>query len=141
MKKILLILSVVALVTFACVSCGGTDVPTTEDINKDYVIYENDTLKAVYKGISDMSGIIVMTVSLENKSDEEITVLPLDSSVDDTMVLFTSGMMATIQGGKKFDQGWIIGSQPTDNIEFSMGVYDEHMVELFNTGNIRIDVE
>ena len=84
---------------------------------------------------------VVMKVKLENKSDNEITILPMDSSVDGTMVQFTSGTLATISSGKTFNQGWIIGSMPTDNIEFSMSICDENMSELVKTDILTIDIE
>ena len=37
--------------------------------------------------------------------------------------------------------GWIIGSMPTDNIEFSMSICDENMSELVKTDILTIDIE
>ena len=105
------------------------------------VVYEDETLKADYLGMSETSGIVIMSIRLENKTDSEITVLPMDSSVDGMMVQFTSGSLATIQGGKSFTQSWIIGSVPDESIEFSMSICDKNMNELVQTDILTIEVE
>lgn len=150
MKKVLTALCV-ALLAFSLTACGTTDTDEsvsdssqTESLSiatAEQVIYEDDYLKATYKGVSETSGVIVMTVALENKSDEEITVLPMDSSVDGTMVQFTSGTLATIQAGKTFNQGWILSSMPTEEIEFSMSICDSDMSEILQTDVLTIEME
>ncbi|RRG04973.1 MAG: hypothetical protein DUD30_04545 [Lactobacillus sp.] len=70
------------------------------------VLYNDSTLKATFTGISENAGFIIINVKLQNKSDDEITVLPMDSSVNDTMVMYTSGTLATIQGHKTLNQRW-----------------------------------
>lgn len=144
MKRIMSILLVITLI-LSLSACGGsesTSSSTQESSEmKEQIIYEDDILKAIYKGVSEKSGVVVMTVELENKSESEITVLPMDSSVDGTMVQFTSGTLATIQAGKTFSQGWIIGSVPTQSIEFSMSICDENMTELVLTDSLVIEVK
>ena len=75
------------------------------------IIYEDEILVASYLGLSDVAGQIGMSFILENKSDEEIMVLPLNSSVNDVMVQFVSGMPAIIQPGKTFSQIWMANPQ------------------------------
>lgn len=137
MKKII---PVLLALTLLFTGCSSEPSPTTSEKNTDVeqIIYEDSTLKAVYKGVSDQG---VMTVSLENKADDEITILPMDSSVDGEMIQFTSGTLATIQPGKTFNQGWIIGSVPTENIEFSMSICDKDMSEITKTDPITIEME
>lgn len=142
MKKMLSILLLLVLILTGCNSFQ----PVSDDNQKDteveeQLIYEDDILRAVYLGVSETSGVVVMTVELENKSDSEITVLPMDSSVDGTMVQFTSGTLATIQAGKTFKQSWIIGNMPTQSIEFSMSICDENMSELVQTDSLMIEVK
>lgn len=137
MKKILSILCAAVLI-LGMTGCGDTSsVSDTPEESTEQVIYEDEYIKAIYLGVSDT----IMRVSLENKSDEEITVLPMDSSVDGTMKQFTSGTLATIQPGKTFNQGWIIGATPTNEIEFSMSICGKDMSELVRTDSLKIEVK
>lgn len=136
MKKILSMLLIIFLIG-TLVACDDSESVSEQKVTEN-VIFENNTLKATYTGISEQG---VMLVRLENKTENEITVLPMDSSVDGTMVQFSSGTLATIQGNKIFNQGWIIGSVPKENIEFKMSVLDEQMKEIFITDVIQIDME
>lgn len=137
MKKILSILCTAVLI-LGMTGCSSTSsISDTPKESTEQVIYEDEYVKATYLGVSDT----VMSVSLENKSDEEITVLPMDSSVDGTMKQFTSGTLATIQPGKTFNQGWIIGATPTNEIEFSMSICGKDMSELVRTDSLKIEVK
>lgn len=137
MKKILSILCAAVLI-LGMTGCGSTSsISDTSEESTEQVIYEDEYVKATYLGVSDT----IMSVSLENKSDEEITVLPMDSSVDGTMKQFTSGTLATIQPGKTFNQGWIIGATPTNEIEFSMSICGKDMSELVRTDFLKIEVK
>ncbi len=140
MKKILsiILVGVIMLITTGCSSVDSAinTVETPEESSKQ-VIYEDKYIKATYQGISDT----IMSVSLKNKSDEEITVLPMDSSVDGVMKQFTSGVIATIQPGKTFNQSWILGTTPTKEIEFSMSICGKDMSELVRTDSLKIKVK
>lgn len=137
MKKILSILCAAVLI-LGMTGCSSTSsISDTSEESTEQVIYEDEYVKATYLGVSDT----IMSVSLENKSDEEITVLPMDSSVDGTMKQFTSGTLATIQPGKTFNQGWIIGATPTNEIEFSMSICGKDMSELVRTDSLKIEVK
>lgn len=140
MKKILSILCA-AMLVFGLTACEDTSsVSDTQEVSEEsteQVIYEDEYIKATYLGVADT----IMTVSLENKSDEEITVLPMDSSIDGTMKQFTSGTLATIQPGKTFNQGWILGTVPTKEIEFSMSICGKDMSELVRTDSLKIEVK
>lgn len=137
MKKILSILCAAVLI-LGMTGCSSTSsISDTSEESTEQVIYEDEYVKATYLGVSDT----IMSVSLENKSDEEITVLPMDSSVDGTMKQFTSGTLATIQPGKTFNQGWIIGATPTNEIEFSMSICGKDMSELSRTDSLKIEVK
>lgn len=140
MKKILSILCAVVLI-LGMTGCSETssisDTLNTSSESTEQVIYEDEYIKATYLGISNT----IMSVSLENKSDEEITVLPMDSSVDGTTKQFTSGTLATIQPGKTFNQGWILGATPTNEIKFSMSICGKDMSELARTDSLKINVK
>lgn len=68
--------------------------------SSEYVICDNEYIRATYLGIGNSFGYVTLDVKLENKTDGEITVVPLDSSVDDNMVQFVSGIPATMMGHK-----------------------------------------
>ena len=135
MKKILslMLAGVLALAISGC----STDSSVATVETSEQVIYEDEYIKATYQGISNS----IMSVSLENKSNEEITILPMDSSVDGVMKQFTSGVIATIQPGKTFNQGWILGATPNKEIEFSMSICGKDMSELVRTDSLKIEVK
>lgn len=112
---------------------------STEAKSDEYVICDNEYIKATYLGIMESFGYVTLNVRIENKTDSEITVVPLESSVDDTMIQFVSGVPATMQGHKSINQAWIIGSEPQNNVEFKLGILDEHWSELAVTDVIRIE--
>lgn len=64
-----------------------------------------------------------------------------DSSVDGVMKQFTSGVIATIQPGKTFNQGWNLGAIPNKEIEFSMSICGKDMSELVRTDSLKIEVK
>lgn len=145
MKKIATFL-LAAVFMFSLVGCSeetysSVETENSTESNVEQVIYEDDTLKAVYLGVSENSGMQLLNVRLENKTDDEITVLPMDSSVNDTSVQFTSGVLATIQAGKMFNQSWIVGSNQVKTLEFSMSVNDKDMSEIARTELITINVK
>lgn len=137
MKKLLLMMCLVLMV-LTMSACGGTDSTTeTSEENSQQVIYEDEYVKVTYLGVSDE----MLNVSLENKSDKELSILPMDSYVDGTMVQFVSGTLATIQPGKTFNQCWIIGSTPTEEVGFSLSICGEDMAELVRTDSLKIKVK
>lgn len=111
----------------------------TEAKSDEYVICDNEYIKATYLGIGNAFGYMSLDVKLENKTDREITVVPLDSSVDNNMVKFVSSTPTTMQGHKSMNQAWLIGNEPQDNIEFKFGILDENWSELAVTDVIRIE--
>lgn len=156
-KKLFALCSIMATVLLTSCSSTNSELPKQEtsnvgenveestvqesDVNAEgSVIYDDEILRATYLGISDSFGYTTLVIELENKTDSEITVFPMNSSVDDTMITFTSGMPATMQGGKRMKQGWLIGSQPQSNVEFSLSICDEHMHEIKKTDVLRIDM-
>ena len=133
-------------------SVDNTDVPaisertieqttkqTKESKSNEYVICENEYIRATYLGIGNSFGYVTLDIKFENKTDGEITVVPLESSVDDNMVQFLSGVPTTMQGHKSMNQAWLIGNEPQDNIEFKFGILDENWSELAVTDVIRIE--
>lgn len=134
MKKfislILIVLMGLSMLT-SCGETGETESPNNQEKTSE-VVYEDDILTVTFVGVSDVAGQIGLSFTLENKGAEEITVLPLDSSINGTMVQFTSGTIADIQAGKKLNQVWmcnpeVIGisnSSEVKTIEFSLDFAD-----------------
>lgn len=115
-----------------------TSVSETE--SEGMVIADNNYFKATYQGISESFGFYYMNLKFENKTDGEITVVPMESSVDDTMVMFATGVPSTMQAHKSYNAAIMIGSnEPKNNIEFKLSAMDENWSELFTTDTIRID--
>ena len=115
-----------------------TSVSETE--SEGMVIADNNYFTATYPGISESFGFYYMNLKFENKTDGEITVVPMESSVDDTMVMFATGVPSTMQAHKSYNAAIMIGSnEPKSNIEFKLSAMDENWSELFTTDTIRID--
>jgi len=118
----------------------------------DVVIYEDDTFKAIYKGLTEYSSIpetVYIVVQLENKTDGEITVYPDKVSVNDMSLTLMSGTPATMQGGKKFNQSWFFtysnaGIQSLDDIksiDMAFYVVDESFNTIDETDVVTITIE
>lgn len=115
-----------------------TSVSETE--SEGMVIADNNYFKATYQGISESFGFYYMNIKFENKTDGEITIVPMESSVDDTMVMFATGVPSTMQAHKSYNAAIMIGSnEPKNNIEFKLSAMDGNWSELFTTDTIRID--
>lgn len=115
-----------------------TSVSETE--SEGMVIADNNYFKATYQGISESFGFYYMDIKFENKTDSEITIVPMDSSVDDVMVMFGTGVPSTMLAHKSYNAAIMIGSnEPKNNIEFKLSAIDENWSELFTTDTIRID--
>lgn len=115
-----------------------TSISETE--SEGMVIADNNYFTATYQGISESFGFYYMNLKFENKTDGEITVVPMESSVDDTMVMFATGVPSTMQAHKSYNAAIMIGSnEPKSNIEFKLSAMDGNWSELFTTDTIRID--
>lgn len=115
-----------------------TSISETE--SEGMVIADNNYFKATYQGISESFGFYYMNLKFENKTDGEITIVPMESSVDDTMVMFATGVPSTMQAHKSYNAAIMIGSnEPKNNIEFKLSAMDVNWSELFTTDTIRID--
>lgn len=124
-------------------SSAKSETSAESDSQKAQVVYEDDSLKAEYLGVSDNAGYVLINMHFENKTDGEMTVLPMDSSVNDVAVQYTSGMPATMQAGKTCNQSWTF-NQDTVGIKTSDEVKSLQFKLNFNdttTENIDIAVK
>ena len=130
---------------------GSQEKEETPETVTEQVFYEDDILKATFVNVSEqagLNGVGYIGVKFENKSDSEITVLPMDSSVNDTMAMYFSGVPATMQGGKKLNYAWgfyfdkagITDISEVEKLEFSLEIVDENMHQLVRTDIITIEV-
>lgn len=69
------------------------------------VLVEDDLIRISYKGSGTMEGVAgtaYVYFEVENLSDQAYTVYPMNSSVNDTVVLLTSGVPASVAPGKTY---------------------------------------
>lgn len=150
MKKLSIL--VVALMILGLCSCGSSSEPEQAAVESSAeVIYKDEYVEVTFEGVSDLplvEGMTAVNLSFQNLSDCEITVLPLDSSVNDSMVQFVSGTPATMQGGKKLvyvmsfnnETAGISDYTEVKTLEFSLSVNDESFNEVSRSDILNIEV-
>lgn len=150
MKKLSIL--VVALMILGLCSCGSSSEPEQAAVEQSaQVIYKDEYVEVTFEGVSDLpmvEGMTAVNLSFQNLSDQEITVLPLDSSVNDSMVQFVSGTPATMQGGKKLvyvmsfnnETAGISDYSEVKTLEFSLSVNDENFNEVSRSDILNIEV-
>lgn len=150
MKKLSIL--VVALMILGLCSCGSSSEPEQAAVESSAeVIYKDEYVEVTFEGVSDLplvEGMTAVNLSFQNLSDQEITVLPLDSSVNDSMVQFVSGTPATMQGGKKLvyvmsfnnETAGISDYSEVKTLEFSISVNDSDFNEISRSDILSIEV-
>lgn len=150
MKKLSIL--VVALMILSLCSCGSSSEPEQAAVEQSaQVIYKDEYVEVTFEGVSDLpmvEGMTAVNLSFQNLSDQEITVLPLDSSVNDSMVQFVSGTPATMQGGKKLvyvmsfnnETAGISDYSEVKTLEFFLSVNDENFNEVSRSDILNIEV-
>lgn len=150
MKKLSIL--VVALMILGLCSCGSSSEPEQAAVESSAeVIYKDEYVEATFEGVSDLplvEGMTAVNLSFQNLSDQEITVLPLDSSVNDSMVQFVSGTPATMQRGKKLvyvmsfnnETAGISDYSEVKTLEFSLSVNDADFNEISRSDILSIEV-
>jgi hypothetical protein len=150
MKKLSIL--VVALMILGLCSCGSSSEPEQAAVESSAeVIYKDEYVEVTFEGVSDLpvvEGMTAVNLSFQNLSDQEITVLPMDSSVNDSMVQFVSGTPATMQGGKKLayamsfnnETAGISDYSEVKTLEFSLSVNDADFNEISRSDILSIEV-
>lgn len=150
MKKLSIL--VVALMILGLCSCGSSSELEQAAVESSAeVIYKDEYVEVTFEGVSDLplvEGMTAVNLSFQNLSDQEITVLPLDSSVNDSMVQFVSGTPATIQGGKKLAYAMSFNNEiagisdysEVKTLEFSLSVNDADFNEISRSDILSIEV-
>jgi hypothetical protein len=150
MKKLSIL--VVALMILGLCSCASSSEPEQAAVESSaQVIYKDEYVEVTFEGVSDLpmvEGMTAVNLSFQNLSDQEITVLPLDSSVNDSMVQFVSGTPAIMQGGKKLayamsfnnETAGISDYSEVKTLEFSLSVNDADFNEISRSDILSIEV-
>lgn len=150
MKKLSIL--VVALMILGLCSCGSSSEPEQAAVESSaQVIYKDEYVEVTFEGVSDLpmvEGMTAVNLSFQNLSDQEITVFPLNSSVNDSMVQFVSGTPATMQGGKKLayamsfnnETAGISDYSEVKTLEFSLSVNDADFNEISRSDILSIEV-
>lgn len=89
----------------ALTSSAKTSSPST---SKGKVVYEDSSLKVTFLGVSEQAGFIYVNTRLDNKTDNDMTVYPTDTSINGTMVQLGSGVPPKMTGRKNLVQAWIV---------------------------------
>lgn len=156
MKKAVMLIALLS-VLFLLPSCsssvdnGSQSQETSSEPATEQVFYEDDILKATFVDVIEQEiapGNAYIRVVFENKSDNDITVFPSESSVNDTMVQYFSGTFATVRAGKKLNYVWFFPLESVNissvdeikKLEFSLEIDDENMSQLAKTDTITIEV-
>lgn len=89
------------------------------------VLAEDEYIRLTYTGAepsAGLDGVALVSFRVENLSDQEFTVYPTNSYVNDTAVLLTSGAPATVAPGKSYAYPWslsysALGIESYDDLE------------------------
>lgn len=87
---------------------GTSATPAADDVQ---VLVEDDLVRISYKGsgtVEGVAGTAYVYFEVENLSDQAYTVYPMNSSVNDTVVLLTSGVPAAVAPGKTYTYPWSV---------------------------------
>lgn len=136
-----LILFLIAFSLFGCAQADPGKQENFETSAMEKTILDEELIQASYLGISEEFGHTVLHLEFINKTDQKISILPADTHVDGNVLIFTSESMAVIEPGASFQQAWMMGSRPKDEVEFKIAVYDAELKELFVSDFIKIEVK
>ena len=138
------------------VSSGSqSETSSSTDEPSEVVLVDEAGVKVIYTGMAltqYMPGAHMITIGLrlENGSDKEVTVLPMDSSVNGVMKIGVSGMPTTALAGKTAIGGFSFanldgtGIESEDDfdliesIEFKLSIVDENFKEIFKSSTINL---
>ena len=130
MKTRLVYLACGLVVVVAAVGIGGVigqmrssaDEPVE---TQALVLAEDEYIRLTYTGAEaapGLDGVALVSFRVDNLSDQEFTVYPANSYVNDTAVLLTSGMPATVASGRSYVYPWslaysALGIESYDDLE------------------------
>lgn len=136
---------VVAVSIFSDSDAPGTDNQSpssgssvsSEELQGDKVVYEDDLIKLWFVGAYEQPDVAkdtcYFTMKLENKTDKQITLYPLDSSANEFMINIFSGIPLTVNPKKTGQNtfffsynGFVNSVEEINTIQFKAMVLDEN---------------
>lgn len=163
LSAVIIFVSIAVIITVVSILVGGNDDTDNSNITSSTVaeanedkqeeIFEDDYMKVTYIECFDkksVDGATYLRLSVENKSDKNITVSLEDVSVNGAMVNTGSGVPMTIAPGKSSQQPFILftgaagigSSDEIDSISLKISLLDNDTSEVIEeTKQIEIDVK
>lgn len=116
---------------------------------EETILLEDDFIKATYQEVFEadgVDGVFYLSLLVENKCDQEITVYLSNASVNGTELTVGSGIPMTIQPGNKsknpfifsYSQLTISSIEELEKITFQFTVFDENFSTLEETDPVTI---
>lgn len=160
MRKMFYIVCIILMLCTACSSntnSNNTDSelnnnPSNNQEVTEQVVYEDTYAKVVFQKLHEepsIEGMGYIDLKFENKTDQEITIYPKDSAVNDTAVQYMSGIPGTMASGQKFNQSWFFSFEnagiselsEVNELSFSLWIVDENMNTLGETDVITVAID
>ena len=160
MKKFLAIVLLFCMLVLS--GCISMDTPSDDSGNKPtednsqsnndiQVLVDNEDIKVSFIEIFEepsISGAGYLRLKVENKTDKTVTVYPKDTYVNDTSVIFGSGMAMKLAPGKNSQAPYIIfygnlgitSKDEIQKIEFKLTFDDENYDKIVETETLVIDL-
>lgn len=106
------VIALTGVLLIAAMAQGGSS-PSAEgqDPGAMQPLVDDSLVRITYTGSGEAAGVAgaaTVNFRIENLSDQEFTVYPVDSYVNDTAVLLTSGVPATVAPGKSYVYPWVL---------------------------------
>ncbi len=157
-NKIGLIIIIALIASFLFFS-SGSDTPetpnendtTSETVNEKTITYEDSNMKVEYKKIEKQYGIegcLYLSLKIDNITDQTVTVMLKDVSINGNSMQTGTGMPITIHPDESSSQPFIIFQSGTDIdeaedveiIKFRVVFYDENYNEYKVSERITVEV-
>ncbi len=158
-NKIGLIIIIALIASFLFFSSGSdtpetpneNDTTTSETVNEKTITYEDSNMKVEYKKIEKQSGIegcLYLSLKIDNITDQTVTVMLKDVSINGNSMQTGTGMPITIHPDESSSQPFIIFQSGTDIdeaedveiIKFRVVFYDENYNEYKVSERITVEV-
>lgn len=156
MKKLIALLLVLG--TFVLSGCTGNppenpngDSPNKPNENDVQVLVDDENMKVSFIEIFEepsIAGAGYLRLKVENKTDKTVTVYPKDTYVNDTSVIFGSGVAMKLAPGKNSQAPYVIfytnlgitSKDEIQKIEFRLTFDDENYDMIAETETLVIDL-
>ena len=147
---------VFAVILVLCLAVGlagcvlGASQPIATQAPALEPIYEDGFVKVSFIELFDaegVSGVSYLRLLVVNKTDQKISIIPTDASVNKYQTMLMSGTMMEIKADEKSQNPFIISHANIDansaseiqSVEFIMQILNDDMDEIGRTGMIAIE--